>query len=53
MKFKESTECLVNSFVVFKYQERDLYTVPYFSEPFTFVQCECEIPSSCEGNDLR
>lgn len=37
MKFNESTECLVNSFVLFKYLERDLYTVPYLFESFTFV----------------
>lgn len=31
MKFNESTECLVSSFIPFKYLERDLYIVPYLS----------------------
>lgn len=53
MKFNKSTEHLVNTFVVFKYLERDLYTVPYLFESFTFVLCECEIPSPCEGTDLQ
>lgn len=53
MKFNESTECLVNTFVLFKYLERGLYTVPYLFEAFAFVLCECEIPSPCEGTDLQ
>lgn len=39
MKFNESTKCLVNTLVLFKYLERDLYTVPYLFEAFTFVLC--------------
>lgn len=50
MKFNESTECLVSSFIPFKYLERDLYIVPYL---FAFVSRECEIPSPCEGDDLQ
>lgn len=49
MKFNESTECLVSSFILLKYLERDLYIVPYLS---AFVSRECEIPSPCEGDDL-